>query len=68
MPWLQSVSYGIELRYCETSLSGLICTSFFLTHCTSQTSENVPSRCCCALCPFHKGACAGCCARPFSPW
>ena len=28
----------------------------------------MPPRHCCALCPFYKGACAGCCARPFSPW
>ena len=38
------VSYRIELRDCETSLSELMCTSFVLTHCTPQTSENVPSR------------------------
>ena len=63
-----SVSYCTGLRNCETSLSELLCTSFDLTHCTSQTSENIPSRRCCALCPFCKGACAGCCARRFSPW
>ena len=27
---------------CETSLSELMYTSFFSTHCTPQTSENVP--------------------------
>ena len=53
---------------CETSLSELMCTSFVPTHCTPWTSEIVPSRHCCALSPFYKGACADCCARPFSPW
>ena len=55
-------------RNCETSLSELMCASFVLTHSTPPSSEKVPSRRCCALCPFCKGACAGCCARPFSPW
>ena len=65
---------NVLLPYCtglchrDTSLSEIMVTSFVLTPCTPQTSENVPSRCCCALCPFHKGACAGCCPRPFSAW
>ena len=54
-----SLSYCIELRKCETSLSELVCTSFVLTNRTPQTSELVPSRRCCALCPFHKCPCAG---------
>ena len=62
------VSFCTALRNCETSFSDLMCAYFVLTHCTPQTSQNVPSRRCCALCPFHKGACVGRCARPFSPW
>ena len=63
-----TVSYCTGLHNYESSLLELMRTSFVLTHCTPQTSANVPCRHYCALCLFHKGACAGCCARPFSSW
>ena len=69
-PSLPSSKKNVLLPYCtalchrDTSLSGIMVTSFVLTPCTPQTSENVPSRRCCALCPFHKGACAGCWGTP----
>ena len=37
-----TVSYCTGLHNCESSLLELMRTSFVLTHCTPQTSQNVP--------------------------
>ena len=42
--------------FIESTSKGLQRRHQLVTHCPPQTSENVPSRRCCALCPFHKGA------------
>ena len=64
--WFQKTTHQRHIAQdCETSLSELLCTPFVLIHRTPQTSEDVPPRRYCAPCPFHKGACAGGCARPW---